>query len=110
MIDKINKINFSKNWNNKLFADLFTTIRKHNEYYKEGQDYMIFLEGKPYYSACLQNKFTASLTAIPKTIIMIDTGYTYDKALEIFRRMHKKKTIQDVLNMTFDLLVFKKNK
>ena len=105
-----NKINFLKNWNNKLSSDIFTTIRKHNDYFKEGQDYMIFLDGNPVFSACLQNKFTASLSTIPSTIIMTDTGYTYDKSIEIFRRMHKKEDTQDVLNMTFDLLVFKKNK
>jgi len=110
MSDKINKIHFSKNWNNKLFSDLFTTIRKHNDYFKEGQDYMIFLDGKPVFSACLYNKFTATLSTIPSTIIMTDTGYTLDKSIEIFRRMHKKEDTQDVLNMKFDLLVFKKNK
>lgn len=36
------KINFCQNWNNKLSGNIYTTIRRHNNYYVQDEDYEIF--------------------------------------------------------------------
>lgn len=82
-------IKFSKNWNNKLECDIFTTIRKwtpeKREYYTIGETFDVILRGANHCIAELICTDTyESLLDVPFNTILTDTGST--QPYNIFRR------------------------
>lgn len=83
------KINFDKNWNNKLDNDVFTTIRKWDpqkeEYYKKaiGASVDIELKGQKKGKAILFDVHVMLLRVIPLEILQLDTGL--HKEVDIYR-------------------------
>lgn len=84
-------VKFSKNWNNKLDSDIFTTIRKDDKkktkfhYYKqyEGKDVNIWLNGRLYRTVKLLNVELKGFYQLPYGFLCIDTGTDYP--FDIFR-------------------------
>jgi hypothetical protein len=84
------KIKFSHNWNNKLSAKIFTTIRKATQnkvdYYKGcvGEDFQVLLNNKKICEARLINVGITMFKKIPPILLMLDTGTKDYK--KIFKR------------------------
>jgi hypothetical protein len=76
----VNRINYNKNWNNKLDCEYYTTIRKYTDekyqYYQENLDreFEVFIDGKPYTKSKLFDLHTEKLEDIDSLTVMMDTG------------------------------------
>ena len=86
------RIKFSKNWNNKLNCDIFTTIRKSSvskfKYYKSvlGQRFEVILKFEPFREVNLINVQELYLKEIPLHVLRLDTGIEdLAKIEEIFK-------------------------
>jgi hypothetical protein len=89
------RINFNYNWNNKLDAKIFTTIRLWNPVkYKEGEEYEVFLKEKPrpYLAQCLEVK-KMPFSSLDNNWVGLDTGYTGKETQEILRTMYKGRKL-----------------
>lgn len=88
----MHKINFSKNWNNKLSCPFFTTIRPKDEtYYKIGATYAIILQGEIIFYAeiCdLQHRWLRDLTELETRS---DAALSKPEFLQFFRSTYQGK-------------------
>lgn len=110
-------ISFSKNWNNKLNCDCFTTIRLSSLKYIEGHIYEcvlvkkngenVTIETKGIFK--LESKKTIKLNQINNTMARLDTGYDIIETINIFKKMYKDKNI-DWANQKLDYLLLVKHK
>jgi hypothetical protein len=103
---KMEKIEFSYNWNGKLNNKAFTTIRLHNgRKYRAGKTYQIILKGEKIGTAMLKDKRVLLLEQLNEFICYIDTGYSKGETITILTRMYKNV---DLSRATFDfcLLVY----
>lgn len=76
---KPNVVKFAHNWNNKLDAEYFTTIRKpdvHFKYYsmRIGEPFSVLLNGKKYCRAILVDSNVIEVAKITPELLVIDTG------------------------------------
>jgi hypothetical protein len=84
------KLSFSRNWNNKLDADCFTTLRLSGRF-DIGDLVDIDLNGKPKGLAkVLDKKRLSNIEAINDWVAYLDTGSNAAKTKEIIKRMHIK--------------------
>jgi len=101
-------VNFTKNWNNKLNCDIFTTIRKHTKekerfYNKQiGQYQNVNLSKKIYCKAKLILVMITTPSKIEEPLLMLDTGS--EKPMEILNKFGIDETDWVIL------LVYKKIK
>ena len=86
-------LKFSKNWNNKLACDRFTTIRLKELILYETVD--VFLEEDKIYTAQIIQKHKVKLGEISEFIASIDVGMSAAKLKEILKRMYKKENVND---------------
>lgn len=86
------RLNFSTNWNNKLYCKCFTTVRLYNSkrYYK-GAEFEVFIQNKSLGKARVKGVRMIYLDELDNYITMLDTGYPVDLAKGIFERMYKNK-------------------
>jgi len=83
------KIKFSKNWNNKLNCEFFTTIRKFNkkkyDFYLKYYDVVfdVILKGKKICEAKLVDIEKIKLSEITPALLYIDTGQFHP--LDVFK-------------------------
>ena len=84
------RITFSKNWNNKLNCEYFTTIRKDTGYHSRflGKEYDIILNGKPFCKATLDRaiQIKGMEDSYLDIILKIDTAMTRYDAEMLFRK------------------------
>ena len=89
-----NEIKFSQNWNNKLSAKRFTSIRpKDDEKYRVGETFAIVLNGKLLFYAdiiAIEHKF---LHQVDDFEAGVDTGYSAPEFIAIFTTMYKNYNI-----------------
>lgn len=90
----MNEINFSKNWNNKLDCDVFTTIRKwtrdKDEFYKNRIDakFRIILDGEFIGLARLRDRKAFRLDSLPRMLLKLDVGVANKyEILKIFKEL-----------------------
>ncbi len=91
-------LRFSKNWNNKLDCDCFTTIRQPNPYYKIGNVLYPVLELANqkqigYRSATIIYTKDYLLKDIPEHICQLDTGLPKHKFDQLMMNFYKNKTV-----------------
>lgn len=90
---------FSYNWNNKLWCNVFTTIRKNSDYYNIGDTHDIMLYKKagaakmrpipqPMGRAEIIEKYVFTLDKIPTWLCLLDTGYSKGETIKLLCRMH----------------------
>lgn len=98
-VKQMNTIKFSKNWNNKLDCDYFTTIRLYtknkHQYYKEMFDGLkevgILLNGKEKCIAKIVDIKVLFLIDIPSYLIITDTGLPILDFYVLMENMYKNK-------------------
>lgn len=79
--ESFQKIKFSRNWNNKLNCNVFSTIRKFNEekyqYYKDSlyKTFKVMFNNEEFKKAVLVNVGMVTYSNIPMNILAADTGY-----------------------------------
>jgi len=104
-------IKFSKNWNNKLNNDIFTTIRSSwgqmgdkQEYYQNNIDnvFDVILNKKIHSQVKLVSVSEYNFEDLPKTIIMIDTGMKWADAIHMFNREMNITYASKVLLLCFE--------
>lgn len=98
---------FKNNWNKKLDCKFFTTIRHHNPKVTEGTETQVILNEKPIFNSEITKIITTEFGKIPPYFISLDTGYSYDDSLEIFRRFMKCATIPELKRKLVDIQVHK---
>ena len=97
-INTLPKIEFSSNWNNKLNAKAFSTIRlTNNAKYHIGNFYCINLRKEPQFIAQLVSISNFILDKITPAMSYLDTGYSPDVQIKLMRTMYKNK------NISFDI-------
>ena len=104
------KLKFSRNWNNKLSCDVFTTIRRHNNHVYEGMTVEIELNNRLLFYADVMGVMTMELYLLPVVLVCQDTGLRYDKSIELFRRFLKAETTQQAKETVVDLIHLSKIK
>lgn len=87
------KTNFSKNWNNKLDCDCFTTLRLSSSKYQVGQIHEIILDGKHKKFAKIIEIKSLKLSQINEFIGHLDTGMDAKATKELMIRMYSKYSI-----------------
>ena len=89
-IKEIKEIEFSTNWNNKLYNKSFTTFRLASRHYQIGALYNIVLcEGVLGVAKCLAIK-EMKLAQVNEFIARLDTGYSREQFIELVKKMYKK--------------------
>lgn len=105
-----NTINFSTNWNGKLFTDCFTTFRPNNQLYAVGKRFDAVLNSTQSFGEVeVIEKKLLKLSEINEWIARIDTGYSLEEFQKLVRTIYKSK-FEDVDNIQFCLLLLKKVK
>ena len=96
-------INFTHNWNSKLFCKCFTTIRLKNDYkYQVGRTYHIQLGGKDIGPGVIAAISDFKLSGLNNFMAQIDTGYSVEAAKQVILTMYKNRG----LNWDTQLLSF----
>jgi len=83
------QINFSYNWNNKLYSKCFITYRVLNSRFRIEADYDIFLKDKHIGTAKLVHYQEIPLNKVTPGIAYIDTGYDLKEFHSIVAKMYK---------------------
>ncbi|MBB2950896.1 MULTISPECIES: hypothetical protein [Sphingobacterium] len=100
-------INFSKNWNNKLDCEAFTTLRMPNERYKTGQVFEITLNEESKGCATLVAITYINLEDITEYIARLDTGCSAEDCKNLIRDIYPKA---DFTQQRLAYLLFVKSK
>lgn len=100
---------FSKNWNGKLTADFFTTIR-FDSWIRIGIDVDIVLNRKYLFTAEVLDKEIMPFGQIPKKLVIIDTGYSYEESIEIFMKFGKIPNVSDLMTKNADVFLLRRIK
>jgi hypothetical protein len=100
-------LKFSTNWNNKLYCDVFTTIRLHNpQKYETGRLYEIMLNGNKHSLAICIRLYTLTEEQLSDYVCLLDTGYDRKETLAIIYKMYPWITSKQ----KFDIVMLKKHK
>jgi len=86
-------LKFSKNWNNKLYGNYFTTIRINSDKYKIGRKFNVFVSNSeivPFKVVCVQ-KLVFLFNDIPQLLMNLDTGLERAAAIEVFKSFYGDK-------------------
>lgn len=85
----MDKISFSFNWNNKLEAKAFTTIRLlQPDKYRTGETYQISLKRKDLFQAKIIEVKPFWLKDLNEFIAHLDTGYCKEECKNIIIKMY----------------------
>jgi hypothetical protein len=90
------RIDFSYNWNNKLYCKAYTTIRLHNPTkYIENMVYDIYLKGQHMHKAQIKAIHPFEIHKLTTTAALIDTGYGLAETLGIITKMYPNINIAE---------------
>lgn len=105
-----NTLNFSTNWNQKLYTDCFTTFRPNYPIYVVGQRFDAVLNGTQSFGEVeVIGKKLMKLNQVDEFTARLDTGYSLAEFQKIVKTMYKNK-FEDIDNLQFCLLLIKKIK
>ena len=85
------QINFTTNWNNKLYCDHYTTIRLASPYYQVGRFYDIELRKECLHTARIIDIRFLKLENINTFISYIDAGLSVEDFKTLMNRFYKDK-------------------
>ncbi|MBD1364404.1 hypothetical protein IDJ77_11345 [Mucilaginibacter sp. ZT4R22] len=99
-------INFSHDWNNKLYCKFFTTIRLKNDFlYQVGTQYDIAINSKSLGPGIIRDIKDFKLAQLTPIMAMLDTGYELEDCKGIFHKMYKNKNVNwDTQLLSFILI------
>lgn len=108
----MDRINFSKNWNNKLFCESFSTIRlRDDERFVPGKLFeAVLMDGDKEVFSKKVKLYCINITKLDKLtegMALIDTGMSKEKTIGMFNNMYKHK-VEDVNQADFVHLIFGK--
>lgn len=87
-------IDFSHNWNNKLYCASFTTIRLRNDQkYDLHKEYDIRLKGKSIGTGVIDAIVYYRIDTLNELICRLDTGYTYTTTRDLIKKMYQARNI-----------------
>lgn len=86
-------LKFSRNWNNKLACDRFTTIRRKDMLLHETVE--VLLEEEKIFTAQIIQKYKIKFSEINDFMASIDVGMSAPKLKEILKRLYSKDNIQE---------------
>ncbi|MGZ3983410.1 MAG: hypothetical protein ACXVJE_19435 [Mucilaginibacter sp.] len=102
-------INFSYNWNNKLFCRSFTTIRLTNpNKYKVGGIYDIQLNNKSMGPGTIIEIMNFKLNNLNEFMARLDTGYNVPECKSVMLNMYKHLNL-DYTTQLFSFILIEKN-
>lgn len=87
-------LQFSKNWNNKLHNDYFTTLRRSGRH-QVGQQKDIYLNEKYMGRGTIVDKKNLKLGQLNEWICRLDTGESVEATKAILRNMYRDDRIDD---------------
>ena len=93
------KIQFSKNWNNKLNSTIFSTIRLHNPIkYRKGDIYTVELlknnVAEKIFKAKILAIETKKLSNFSESELLLDSGISVDKTVALFSSFYPNANFQ----------------
>lgn len=83
-------LKFSKNWNNKLECDYFTTIRL-DASFQIGEEVQVLLKGEHFCFARIKLKKHIHIDKVNDWIGFLDAGHTGDYTASILKRMYNSR-------------------
>lgn len=90
---KYERIEFSKNWNNKLLCDIFSTIRPSYKKYDIGEEFDIRIGEKFFcYAKVLKSEIITLKDLISSGAHLVDTGLSGRDFLVLMSSMYSKKS------------------
>lgn len=93
-IPGLGKMEYNRNWNNKLACDCYTSIRLANAgKYKVGRRYGVYLNSKHHHDAILLEVRELTLDQINERLARLDTGYGAKETQDILMKMHRNKFV-----------------
>jgi len=91
---KIDDLEFSQNWNNKLDCDFYTAIRMRNDKrYFVGKRFRVLLKGKEIHHAEIVKGSHFKIYHLNSFITYLDSGYPVMEFISMFKKMYSKKNI-----------------
>lgn len=107
-MEKIDTLNFNKNYNNKFCCNVFTTLRPCKPSRKPGDilgvklklDNGTILREK----VQIKHKMTAKLKDIPECVFAVDTGMSKSLSIKLIQELYEPYGV-DVFAIDFDILV-----
>ncbi len=100
-------IKMSNNWNYKLFAKHFTTIRLWSKKWQVGQMYELDYNDHKSVVECVSTT-PIYLKNIPEYVWFSDTGYNRDESIEMIKKIYKGKNV-DLEKHPFCIVVFRQD-
>ncbi len=100
-------INFSQNWNGKLYNNSFTTFRVNKPYYETGKEYEIRCKELHLFDAVILDKKVMKLDTVSEWITRLDADLPLKEFVAMMKKMYSKK-YSDIDNLNFCLLLLKK--
>lgn len=92
-MDGLSKLEFSDNWNNKLNAKVFTTIRRqHNVRFQIGNRFTVDYKDKLRFVAQVADVRHCKAGELSLWEMALDTGYGRAATINVLCRMHHCKT------------------
>lgn len=108
-IPSFQRINFSKNWNNKLNCFFFTTIRPVSEKYKSGERFDIRINDVFYCYADLIEIKTLTISQITeRNYNILDSGLNASEFYDLMSKFYSKKKWWKERETTLQTLFLKK--
>jgi hypothetical protein len=105
---------FTRNWNNKLHNEYFTSIRlktvQNRDYYDAGSEFLISLDSHgPIFHAEIVKTQVLKLGQIG-SLTYLDAGMSPVDFIEMMKRMYSKKIKEDehILDQDFHIILFKR--
>lgn len=100
-------IKFSTNWAGKLNADVFSTLRIHNhhKHFVGNKAHVKFKDTQ--FTAEVIEVTLAQIEKLPNFVFLLDTGYSKEEAIKMFKNMYKHYDIA-IEACLWSLLILKK--
>jgi hypothetical protein len=99
MSHTIKEIRFSTNWNNKLYSNIFATLRFGECKYEEGEQVNILLRKEGAYISTgfgiIQGVYKDVCFKHLYWYLPIDTGYSFNESLNLFKNFNHNLPIED---------------
>ena len=109
----MNKIKFSKNWNNKLNCLFFTTIRLATKekvtYYESnvGNTFEVKVENDVHSKAILKTTSVLKLCELKHQLVFLDAGMNYIDFCDMMKKMYGKRPEWEEYSTKVLILLFR---
>lgn len=92
---ELQKLNFDRNYNNKLRCKVFTSLRLPDDKYKRGARFEISLGGYPKGTAKVIGLSYVTCDKLSEWIAKLDTGFTVKETIQLLKSLYKDRPCMD---------------